>query len=219
MASFSRHGSAASRQTKHKQQTLTFCMIPVGCPAMYRVLINFDKRSSSLNTHHQLHRSLSLLGKCASCLSADILRRPRGSAAESSPFGNDSIIRGQMGRLLAPPCAAVSHQTTNFTPTPSNLSTSARLIRMISIQVLYLDSNPVTRHIVSCFARNPAKRSPLSVVLPSFMHSALPSSALIPLASRYLLFFSFSPLSPLESALPQNAPLTPVESALPKHGT
>jgi len=42
-----------------------------------------------------------------------------------------------------PSSVSLSHQTTNSPPTPSIPSTSRRLIRMISTQVLYLDSNPL----------------------------------------------------------------------------
>src|SRR6476660_6291991 len=44
-----------------------------------------------------------------------------------------------------------SHQTAKFPPTPSNSSTSPHLIRMISTQVLYLDSNPIPCYHSVCF--------------------------------------------------------------------
>src|SRR6476646_8450323 len=64
----------------------------------------------------------------------------------SAPFG----IKGagfyflfRSLRTFPSSLVSLSHQTSKFPPTPSNSSTSPRLIRMISTQVLYLDSNPI----------------------------------------------------------------------------
>ena len=63
-----------------------------------------------------------------------------------------------------------SHQTTNFPPTLSNSSTSPRLIRMISTQVLYLDSNQNPCYHSPCLPRQrPVKHVPRSELLPPLL--------------------------------------------------
>jgi len=76
------------------------------------------------------------------------------------------------------PPVSLSHQTTKFPPTPSKPSTSPRLIRMISTQVLYLDSNPIPCYHSSCFARKstghaPPKDSPPQISPLATHHSPL----------------------------------------------
>ena len=67
-------------------------------------------------------------------------------------------------RSLRSTLVSLSHQTTKFPPTPSISSTSPRLIRMISTQVLYLDSNPFSCYHSPCFARAVISLAQFSVV-------------------------------------------------------
>jgi len=156
-------------------------------------------------------------------------RVPHPCGFQSADF---EFLFGSLRSLRSSP-VSLSHQTTKFPPTPSISSTSPRLIRMISTQVLYLDSNSIPCYHSPCFARTSLPRAGLSVAFaladcyarPFFACNQPSAPVYRPSRSGNASLFhqsrvtSHKSLSPLQSALPKNTPLTLLESALPKPRT
>jgi len=109
---------------------------------------------------------------------AVITAGPGAPGADFAP-GCFDFLFGSL-RSVHPRRVSLSHQTTKFPPTPSISSTSPRLIRMISTQVLYLDSNQLVCYHSLCFARKPTHHAPSKASPPQISQLAAHRSPLLP---------------------------------------